>query len=169
MQYILDGSQMKQVDQYSIETVLIPSLVLMERAALAVCSKIKGLYENSQKILCVCGVGNNGADGIACARILREDGYDTAICIAGNTEKATNEWRQQMTIAKNLGIRTVTLDELSAYDVVVDGIFGIGLSKNVTGDYEHIIDVLNQSGKDIISVDIPLIAIAVASYIMRIQ
>ena len=69
MKQIVDGKQMKALDDKTIQHYGIPSLVLMERASLAVAEEIKNSF-NTEKILIVCGSGNNGADGIAIARIL---------------------------------------------------------------------------------------------------
>ena len=75
MERILLGSQMKAVDRYVIEKIGIPSLVLMERAALGVVEEVKKLYEKGDRILVVCGTGNNGADGLAVYRMLMMEGY----------------------------------------------------------------------------------------------
>ncbi|MGN0160423.1 MAG: NAD(P)H-hydrate epimerase, partial [Lachnospiraceae bacterium] len=155
MKYVLNQKQMQMVDAYSINEVGIPSMVLMERAALGVCEVIKKKYGALCRVLSVCGVGNNGADAIACARILAQEGYDTAICVIGNEEKASVEWKQQYQIAQKMGIRIGTLDDLSAYDVIIDGIFGIGLTRRVEGNYAAAIAQINESGRNVVSVDIP--------------
>ena len=63
MEYILTGQEMKELDTYAIESIKIPSVVLMERAAQAVAAFVKELAKKS--VLVVCGTGNNGADGLA--------------------------------------------------------------------------------------------------------
>ena len=83
MRYVLDAASMKNVDSYSINTLGIPSVVLMERAALSVTeaieSKVKGNIHTD--IICVCGRGNNGADGLAVARQLYLKGYNVDVYI----------------------------------------------------------------------------------------
>ena len=69
MRYLLTGKQAKAVDAYSMEKMKIPSMVLMERAALAVAQSIQERTDDSEPVLAVCGMGNNGADGVAAARI----------------------------------------------------------------------------------------------------
>lgn len=155
MRNVLDAEQMKKVDEYTICKVGIPSMVLMERAALAVCNVIREHFDTDKRILSVCGMGNNGADAIACARILDGWGYDVAICTIGDDSKATTEWKQQYDIAQKLNLSTVTLDVLSDYDVVVDGIFGIGLCREVGGAYADAIEVINQAKAEVIAVDVP--------------
>lgn len=155
MQYLLDGKQMKEIDRFSIEEVKIPSLVLMERAALGVCKVIRQHFTNEYKVLSVCGSGNNGADAAACARILSENGYETAVCLVGNMEHATEELKTQLSILQKLSILVVTMDEIADYDIIIDGIFGIGLSREITGEYQRIIDRINSAGKTVVAVDIP--------------
>lgn len=155
MKYVLDGKQMQEVDNFSIKQVGIPSLVLMERAALTVCEVIKKKYGTDKKILAVNGTGNNGADAVACARILMGWGYEAAICSLGDTEKYTIELQQQLAISDKMHIKRVTIDSLGDYDVIIDGIFGIGLSRNIEGNFVEIIEDINKSGKEIVSVDIP--------------
>lgn len=155
MQYILDGNQMKEIDRYSIEEAGIPSLVLMERAALGVCAAVQQNFTDRYKVLSVCGNGNNGADAAACARILSESGYETAVCLVGNMEHATEELQTQLSILRKLSVPAVTMDEIADYDIIIDGIFGIGLSREVTGEYRKIIDRINAAKKTVVAVDIP--------------
>ena len=177
MERILTGKGMKSVDTYTIQTVGIPSMVLMERAALGVSKLIEGRYNKEEKILCICGTGNNGADGIAVARQLVCKGYNADVVIVGNEEKCSEEFAMQRNIALNCGVnflQTVTSVEDEAYNylckilineyhLIVDGIFGIGLSRNVEGVYEQVINKLNdavymrkntEKSIDLIAVDI---------------
>ena len=63
MRYVVDSQEMKAIDNYTIQEIGIPSLVLMERAALAVVEQIEKRVNNKERILCLCGIGNNGGDG----------------------------------------------------------------------------------------------------------
>ncbi|MDD6570914.1 MAG: NAD(P)H-hydrate dehydratase [Thermoflexaceae bacterium] len=155
MKYLLDRDQMKEIDRFSIRETKIPSVVLMERAALAVCEKVNKLFDTKSRVLCVCGNGNNGADAAACARILAGMEFDTAVCFVGSMEKTTEEMKLQMQINEKIGIKTVTLDKIPDYDVIIDGIFGIGLSREVTGAYGEAIRCINEAPGKKISVDIP--------------
>ena len=94
MKYILDAAQMKEVDNYSISTVGIPSVVLMERAALSVTSYIaeEAHISTDKMVLCVCGSGNNGADGLAVARQLYLKGYKVDVFLCEG-KHSTEEYR----------------------------------------------------------------------------
>ena len=154
LNYLVNSREMKQIDKDTIEGTGIPSMVLMERAALAVAEEIWQRVD-APSVLCICGCGNNGADGLAVARILSERGIYVAVSVLGNEEKATKEWREQRKILENLNIPTVTESCLSAYNVIVDAIFGIGLGRNVEGQYARRIEEINGSGALVIAVDMP--------------
>jgi ADP-dependent NAD(P)H-hydrate dehydratase / NAD(P)H-hydrate epimerase len=108
MRYVLDAASMKNVDSYSINTLGIPSVVLMERAALSVTeaieSKVKGNIHTD--IICVCGRGNNGADGLAVARQLYLKGYNVDVYIINSHTSyklyCTFFHRQPRTYAHNI-------------------------------------------------------------------
>ena len=81
MKHVITGSEMKNIDRYTIEEIGIPSLVLMERAALSVADEITKDFKKNNVVCCVCGVGNNGADGVAVSRILVNRGYKTIVLL----------------------------------------------------------------------------------------
>ncbi len=82
MQQIVDQKQMKELERYTIEEIGVSSIVLMERAALAVVEELKAHFDLT-RVLVVCGSGNNGGDGIAAARILHTQGYSVSVFLAG--------------------------------------------------------------------------------------
>ncbi|MBQ2407428.1 MAG: NAD(P)H-hydrate epimerase, partial [Lachnospiraceae bacterium] len=158
MQYLTTAEEAKCIDNISINKIGIPSLVLMEKAALSVYTNITNIFgspDEAGKILAVCSVGNNGGDGIAVARLLKESGYDAYIMMIGNIEKATDETLVQLNIAKNLGVKIVNSLSECKYNVIIDAIFGIGLSRNIEGKYAECINQINESSAKVIAVDIP--------------
>lgn len=153
MEYIVSGSDMKKVDEYAIKRLGIPSMVLMERAALSVVDLILCNEPKDKKILVVSGVGNNGADGVAIARILSLKGYDVTIYVCGVKSSASEEFLAQLDIAKKLKIKIVR--EMVKADVIVDAIFGVGVSRNVIGIQGKAIKLINKSRATVYSVDLP--------------
>lgn len=154
--YILPAAIMQQADNATIEQVGIGQDVLMERAALAVVSRVKSY--NPQKVLCVCGTGNNGGDALAVARILLVQGVKADVYLCGKPEKYKPAVVKQYDIFQKVGGRTITTNDFTEYDIIVDGIFGIGLERKVEGAYADVIAHINQADKDktkIIAVDIP--------------
>ena len=159
---------MKERDRYTISEIGIPSAVLMERAAYAAAEEVlrqlngnepRPRVRRSNRVVIACGSGNNGGDGYACARILCLRGTDVSVLEAGNPDHMTEETRRQREICIRLGISLNEPEEaerlLSRADAAVDALFGIGLSRDVSGKYAELIRAFNDSGVPVISVDIP--------------
>lgn len=149
---------MKEVDRYTIETIGIPSLVLMERAALAVVSEIEALVNKKNNIWVLCGNGNNGGDGIAVARLLHLKGYKIWAILAGTRESGSREWLAQLDIAEKIGVQLVNCPEFppGECDLFVDALFGVGLNREVLGTYKEIMEkVIAYRPEITVAVDIP--------------
>jgi NAD(P)H-hydrate epimerase len=155
MKTIVNSAQMKAVDDYTIEKVGIPAFVLMERAALSVVSQVKKHADKQDRILAVCGTGNNGADGIAAARILALEGYQVRILLVGEEDKASPLAKQQLSIARNLSLTIDNNIVIAEYTIIIDALFGIGLSRDITGVYRDVIEKINSGAYTVFSVDIP--------------
>ena len=158
MKYALNSEMARFVDKYTMEQMKVPGVVLMERAALSVANKVAERavkFGGDVRIAVVCGCGNNGADGIALARILTWQGLLTEIIIAGNETNATDEFVLQKEIALNSNMVFSNNFDFKEYDIVVDALFGTGLSREITGKYYDIINRINEIGSYVISVDIP--------------
>ena len=155
MKYLLTGKQMREADRHTIEQIGIPSLVLMERASMGVVEEITNRFPEKQKVLVVCGSGNNGGDGYVVARLLYLKGYNVSIYFVGNEESRSEENRLQKQICEHYQIPVVNSLEEQEYNVIVDAIFGTGLSRNIAGKYKEIIEALNQMQGFKVAVDIP--------------
>lgn len=154
MRYITDETEMKLIDKYTIEEIGIPSMVLMERAALAVAEEVSQRM-SALRVLCVCGCGNNGGDGLAAARILSGMGSRVELYILGDQDKAGGEWKLQKKITDSLGISVVNSPRFEEYTVIIDALFGIGLSRPLEGIYREFAEAVNASGIPVAAVDIP--------------
>ena len=140
MRTLLTGKQMKAVDTFTIREVGIPSMVLMERAAMGVAREARKMLEKAgiSRVVALCGTGNNGADGVAAARMLAVHGIEAAVAIAGNLDQASEEFTSQLSIAKKAGVHVYTADEWMQDTrpcVLLDALFGVGLSRDVEGAY----------------------------------
>ncbi len=151
---VLDAAGMKEVDRYTIEGIGIPSLVLMERAALAVTECVKEYATKQSRIGVLCGTGNNGGDGVAVARLLTEAGYEATVLVKNADESGTPEFLQQIKIAKAYRVPIREPWETKEYDIIVDALFGIGLSKPVEGEYAALLEQINKEEHIVIAVDI---------------
>lgn len=155
MKYVLKNQEMQTIDQETIREIGIPGLVLMERASKAVADEVMKMIDHTKRILVISGIGNNGGDALACTRILLEQDYLVDYMIVGNLEKASDDLKLQLKILKNLGYFPLEEANFHAYDLLVEGIFGVGLSREVGGVYKEVIDRINACGKPVVAIDIP--------------
>jgi len=151
MKYLLDGTQAKSLDRYTIETFGMQSLILMERAAYEVAACIKGMPQSERRVFIMVGTGNNGADGLAVARMLCQAGYQVCVLIVGSEQKATSEWKYQKSLIDKMPVRCCIADENtqipSDCDWYVDALFGIGLRREVAGLYKKMIEQFMSAAK----------------------
>ncbi len=151
-------SEIREREMDTIQRFGLPSLVLMERAALSMMPFLRELNERS-KILIVCGTGNNGGDGLALARLLYEKKRKVTVCYPGSEERATKENRTQLAFVRSLEIPIIKEIPFEHYDAIVDCLLGIGLSRDIEGVYREIIESINEKakldGSVILSADIP--------------
>ena len=155
MRYLPNGSQMKEADKYTIQKLSVPSLTLMERAAKACVYSIKKREMNLSHICVVCGSGNNGGDGFAIARMFSEEGRRVTVVMAGNTAHLTKEASYQKKLFEETdGTLCDDLPE-DEYSIIIDALFGVGLSREITGKYFDIIKKMNASAAHKVAVDIP--------------
>lgn len=158
MKYAVTAAEMKQYDQKTISEIGIPSLVLMERAALGAVQMLMAEKKTAKSALIVAGTGNNGGDGLAAGRILASQGIKVTFLLAGNRDKLTRETTLQKDILVNSGFSILRKIEKQEYDIVIDALFGIGLSREVEGEYAewiHLINERRQRGAFVCSLDIP--------------
>lgn len=158
MKYIVKSHEMKEYDRDTSERIGIPSMVLMERAALAAADVLLETRRISGRVLVVAGAGNNGGDGLAVGRLLALKGKEVTFFMAGNPAKLSRETQMQVSILRNSGFSIQSNFDGEEYDIVIDALFGTGLSRNVEGKYLEIITKINNLGKRgayVCSVDIP--------------
>lgn len=162
MKWLLSSNQMKQCDQNTITHFKVPSMVLMERAALGVAEEVKRHAHKQSKIAILCGAGNNGGDGFAVARLLFLAGYSVECMFPFPKERRSSECQQQMDIVEKYEIPILRENEQirknlteKVYDVIVDAMFGIGLSRPVSGICEEMLQYSNQSSAYKVAIDIP--------------
>lgn len=155
--------EMKAMDLYTIEKIGVPSIVLMENAGLKVIKNIP--MEDTDSFSIVCGVGNNGGDGLAIARhlILQEKKVD--LFILGNLDRGTKDFNINLNILKNIKVEFTLINgekelenlknSLKSNQMTIDAIFGIGLTRKVEGIYKEVISLINDHSRHTLSVDIP--------------
>ena len=153
MRYLPNGAQMKAADTYTIEKVGIPSLVLMERAALETVRVLKDRGVDFSDTLVVCGSGNNGGDGVCVARWLLHLGYSVTLYFVGDPNRTSKEFRRQIRIISSMfpDLKIYGTEDAaerlkalrSEYDVLVDGIFGTGLNRRFGNNFVKFVEYVN--------------------------
>ena len=155
MRYLVNGAQMKSADAYTIQKMGIPSMELMERAA-GSCVRVMEEEGFDLSAPCVvCGSGNNGGDGFAIARMLMNKGYPAKVCFVGNESRCTEETRRQMELLSEIGGRISNEYEDGEYSIIIDAIFGVGLGREIKGDYRKVIERMNAADAVKFAVDMP--------------
>ncbi|AYM02099.1 NAD(P)H-hydrate epimerase [Levilactobacillus yiduensis] len=149
-------AEAQRYDAHTINVIGIPALVLMERAALATFNNILNDDFDLSHVVVVAATGNNGGDGIAVARLLKVRGIDVEIYLLGDPDKATPQTTQQLKIANYYDIPiTEDLNHVVNATVIVDAIFGVGLSRAVTGKFADAINAINAADAKTVAIDVP--------------
>lgn len=161
MKYVTTAARAREFDKHMIQDIGMPGSMLMENAAIAVTERIAG---KTGDVLVLCGVGNNGGDGLAVLRQLIMRGIKAEAAIIGNTDSIKGDAKLNLEIAiklslpvyrVNSGIKMKGLLAARKYSVVVDAMFGTGLARSIEGTYADIICAVNEYDAYKIAVDIP--------------
>lgn len=152
---ILSVQQIRKLDEFTIENEPIASIDLMERAARAFFTWFLEQFDSKNKILICCGTGNNGGDGLAVARLLIDQNYKVSVLVIGDVTTASKDFKTNF---ERLPIDVITYTEgqtLPDSDVIIDAVFGSGLSRPAERNYANLILSMNLSRSTIVSIDIP--------------
>ncbi len=167
-EYLVTADEMRRFDTYTSDVLGVPSIVLMEKAAMRACdvifNDIKGRQDTS--VVLICGYGNNGGDGLALARMLYQRGIPVSVLMTGDPNKTSELNRKEQDILIRYGILTVrknvedcipffSLCEGAGHFVIVDALFGTGLSRPLDGTYKKLVEHINSLGAYIYSLDVP--------------
>jgi ADP-dependent NAD(P)H-hydrate dehydratase / NAD(P)H-hydrate epimerase len=159
---ILNTSQIREVDQYTIENEPIKSIDLMERASKACFDQIKKRVRKQDSLKVFCGMGNNGGDGLAVSRMLISSGFDVSVFKVVHSDKSSvdfqiNEERlKKLRKVKFAEIRSKKeIPDIASDDIVIDALFGSGLTRPLEGFPSDVVKRINASGARTISIDLP--------------
>ena len=158
---ILSAAQIREIDAKTIEYEPISSIDLMERAVTAFADWLLSNYYTSKlRVTLFCGTGNNGGDGLAVARMLHYRKIAVSVYLMpGDKLSADCAENLQRAESEGLVVRQLNDDntsiDFSETDIIIDAIFGTGLSRDLSEISKEIIHAINNSGKPIISIDVP--------------
>ena len=150
---LLTTQEMGQADRLTIDAGT-PGLVLMENAGQAVADEVVRLAPDADRVVVLCGPGNNGGDGFVAARLLKSRGYIVRLALLGDAKALTGD------AAHMAGLWDGSVEPLDPTcvedaEVIVDAVFGAGLTRNVTGVPARTIEAVDQSGAIVVAVDVP--------------
>ncbi len=166
---IANAKEMQLIDTVAIKKYGIDGTLLMERAGLSVVSKINEIFSIAtpgsriSTVIILCGGGNNGGDGFVIGRILHNQGHRVKIFITVKPEALRGDAKLNYSIAKKFGVEILDMKgfisgkstRLNSHCLIVDAIFGTGLSKDIRTPVSQIIKKINNSSARVFSVDIP--------------
>lgn len=158
---IFTAALIRQADAYTITNEPITSLDLMERAA-GVCTQwVMAHYSNKHHVHVVCGMGNNGGDGLAIARQLINNGYQVAVSVIDSGTKGSQDFQDNLKRLEEMKIHVQHIQSSGLFlegprpGVIIDAMFGTGLNKPVTGLAAECIDKINTQDCKVIAIDLP--------------
>jgi hydroxyethylthiazole kinase-like uncharacterized protein yjeF len=157
---ILTTTQIKELDAHTIRHEPIASIDLMERACLAFTGWFTAAIANNKSIGIICGTGNNGGDGLGIARLLAEQGYDVKVWIVRGSMPESENFKINLNRIRG---KIPAFEIISEADqnlfndrsVLIDAIFGSGLSRPADGIFAQAIRCINKTKALRIAVDIP--------------
>jgi len=158
---ILNADQIREADQRTIAEKKITSVALMERAAQAFTHWFSQKFSKlERKILICCGPGNNGGDGVAIARLLYEQQYSVAVWIVSPENKLSPDFQaNKQRLPNSISVTTITdksnIPNVVSFDIIVDGLFGTGLARPVSGIFAAVINSINSTAAVIVAIDVP--------------
>lgn len=150
---LLTNQEMARADTLAAASG-VPSLALMENAGRAVAAEAERMVSPGARIVVVCGPGNNGGDGFVAARLLKERGYNVQLGLLGDLARLKGDAAAMAARWKGTALDAVTLP-LGVADLVVDALFGAGLSRALDGDAARCVEGIVASGKPVLAVDVP--------------
>lgn len=159
---IFPSSSIKKLDAYTIEHEPIQSIQLMERAATALTEAICSRWDTETPVVVFAGPGNNGGDALAVARMLAEKGYKIEVFLfntKGELSPDCQENKELLEIMDEIKFHEITSQfappTLTVDHLVIDGLFGSGLNKPLSGGYAAVVKYINASSATVVAIDIP--------------
>lgn len=159
---IFSASEIRAIDAFTIKTEPISSIDLMERAAFGCTQWLIKHYPESTAFKILCGSGNNGGDGLAITRQLLKAGYNAqafCLCTANQPSDDFSENKHRLMELSPNAVKVIhSTSQFPVWepgDVIIDALFGSGLSKPLSGLAAELVDCINLAGKEVVSVDLP--------------
>ncbi len=166
---VMSRDEVRAFDAWAINTLGIQGVVLMENAGRSCAELIKEKLSgiDKPKVCIFCGTGNNGGDGYVIARRLLNSGFEVVVVLCGDRNKVKGDAKTNLDVLEKLGqsIEQLNLDDsdipgrvktfAAGARLLVDAIFGTGLSGQLSDEYKQLLESINSLKRPILAVDIP--------------
>lgn len=158
---ILSADNQRKLDKFTIENEPISSVNLMERAAVKCFEWLLNNYNSKNSISIFCGPGNNGGDGLVIARHLHESNFNVNCFIVAFSKNYSDDFIVNKKRLESVGVEPIILeeekdlDQIKPNDIIIEAIFGTGLSRPAEGFAKAAIEKINNLNAEVVSVDIP--------------
>ncbi len=165
---VFSQDAIRSLDVLAIEQFAIPGIVLMENAGRGVAEIARTMLAPGERVVIVCGTGNNGGDGLVAARHLSNAGIVVRIVLAGDPDRVSGDAGVNLGIIRRMELPLVSLDSesdvrehggcLAEADLLIDGLFGTGLDRPVEGFRRDLIERINDAGHAgarVLAIDLP--------------
>jgi len=154
MKRIVTGEQAKAFDRARIAAGA-SSRAMMQEAAEGIRKAVQARLSGGETVTALCGTGNNGGDGVCAAWLLKCAGIDARIVLCGAEASCTPDTAYYLNAAKDAGVPILSAWEPVLNEILIDALFGVGLNRDIEGDKYALIKRMNESGKPVVSADLP--------------
>ncbi|MCO0832065.1 NAD(P)H-hydrate epimerase [Fructobacillus sp. W13] len=155
MTQLVTGDEQRAIETYTMEEVGLGQAVLTERAAMATMNVLAAGNFDLSKVLVLAGLGNNGADGVALARLLHQAKIPVTLQFVGNVNRANDKVKAQLKAAEACGVLRAEKSDFKEPSLIVDAIFGTGLNADLPEGLQKMVKAANHIDNTVVALDVP--------------
>ncbi|CAK1232122.1 NAD(P)H-hydrate epimerase [Fructobacillus fructosus] len=155
MTQLVTGEEMKAIETYTIDEAGLPAAVLTEQAAMAALQVLAAGRFDLSKVLVLAGLGQNGADGVALARLLHQAKIPVTLQFVGNVNRASQSVKEQLKAAEACGVTRAEKSDFKEPSLIIDAIFGTGLNADLPEGLQKMLKAANHIENTVVALDMP--------------
>ncbi|MBS9338640.1 NAD(P)H-hydrate epimerase [Fructobacillus sp. M2-14] len=155
MTQLVTGDEQRAIETYTMDEVGLGQAVLTERAAMATMNVLAAGNYDLSKVLVLAGLGNNGSDGVALARLLHQAKIPVTLQFVGNVKRANDNVKAQLKAAEACGVERAEKSDFKEPSLIIDAIFGTGLNADLPDGLQKMVKAANHIDNTVVALDIP--------------